>query len=105
MSIFAWENIKEVKYRSEIIDGVEVIYPISSNKGTEKIASFETVMSKKFSFRNGSGNYYEIKDVNGNKIICDAPFSIQYDERLLVNMDYLGQMPANSRPDSINAQG
>ena len=62
-------------------------------------------MSKKFSFRNGSGNYYEIKDVNGNKIICDAPFSIQYDEHLLVNMDYLGQMPANPRPDSINAQG
>ena len=32
MSIYAWENIKEVTYRSELIDGVEVIYPISSNR-------------------------------------------------------------------------
>lgn len=45
MSIFAWENIKEVTYRSEIIDGQEVIYPISSTKGTLKTVDFETALS------------------------------------------------------------
>lgn len=105
MSIYAWENIKEVTYRSEIIDGQEIIYPMSSNKGTLKTVDFETAMSTSFSFRNGSGGFYEIKDANGNKIICDSPFSIQYDERLMVNMDYMGQSPSSSRPNNINAQG
>lgn len=105
MSVYAWENIKEVTYRSEIIDGQEIIYPLSSNKGTLKTVDFETIMSKTFSFRNKSGSFYEIKDANGNKVICDEPFSIHYDERLMVNMDFEGQLPASSRPDSINAQG
>lgn len=105
MSVYAWENIKEVTYRSELIDGVEVIYPMSSNKGTLKTVDFETAMSTNFGFRNGSGGFYEIKDANGNKIICDATFSIQYDDRLMVNMDFKGQLPSDSRPSSINAQG
>ena len=93
MSVYAWENIKEVTYRSEIIDGQETIYPLSSNKGTLKTVDFETAMSKTFSFRDKSGSFYEIKDANGNKVICDDPFSIHYDERLMVNMDFEGQLP------------
>lgn len=34
--VYAWEEIKEVTYRSEVIDGVEIIYPISSKKEHQK---------------------------------------------------------------------
>jgi hypothetical protein len=66
--VYAWENIKEVTYRSEIIDGVEVIYPMSSNKGTVKTVDFETAMSTNFGFRNGNGEFYEIKDLSDDLI-------------------------------------
>ena len=103
--VYAWEEIKEVTYRSEVIDGVEIIYPISSKKGTSKTVDFETLLTKKFGFRNAKGNFYEITDINGNKIVCDATFSIHYDERLMVNMDFKGILPPSTRPSSINAQG
>lgn len=105
MSIFAWENIGEVTYRSEIIDGQEIIYPMSSNKGTLKTVDFDTAMSKSFVFCKSDGSFYEIDDAYGNKIMCDDAFSIKYDERLMVNMDFVGQSPSDSRPSSVNAQG
>ena len=82
---YSFEGIESVTYRSEIIDGVEVIYPLSSTKGTEKTVDFQTALSKEFQFRKGDGSFYEIKDVNGNTMYCDETFSINYDERLLVN--------------------
>lgn len=43
---YSFEGIESVTYRSEIIDGVEVIYPLSSNKGTLKTVDFQTALSK-----------------------------------------------------------
>lgn len=102
---YSFDGIESVTYRSEIIDGVEVIYPLSSTKGTEKTVDFQTALSKEFQFRKGDGSFYAIKDVNGNTIYCDETFSINYDERLLVNMDFKGQVDPSIRPDSINSQG
>ncbi len=105
MSVYAWENIESVTYRSKTINGHEVIYPISSKKGTLKTVDFETAMSKSFEFRKGNGAFYVIEDVNGNEIICDSLFSIRYDKRLMINMDFMGQQSPTTRPDSINGQG
>ncbi|NLL07278.1 MAG: hypothetical protein GX270_16220 [Clostridiaceae bacterium] len=63
--VFAWENIGEVTYRSEIINGQEVIYPKTSNRGTLKTADFDTVMSKSFVFCKSDGSFYEIEDFYG----------------------------------------
>lgn len=104
MSAYVWYGLEEVRYfsKTEIIisdDGKEVtkeiIYPVTASKNknnlTKETKKFEDAINTLYYYRDRKGNKYVFDNMAEAQKQQDYCFSINYDERLMVNMNFEGK--------------
>lgn len=116
MNIYVWDGLNEVNYFSEKIikkdeKGNEIIeevfYPVTASKTKynltpESSIEFNSALEKGYYYRDRNGNKYVFENMTDEQKKEDYKFSVKYDSRLLVNMNYKG--PKQPNQSGINAQ-
>lgn len=116
MKIYVWENLDEVEYvskKEEALDEKgnqvtkEIIFPKTAakkkNELTKEEKSFNDALEGTYYFRDRKGEKYVFENMTDEQKKQDYSFSIKYDSRLLVNMDYIGR--DEKHESDVNAQG